>query len=283
MRMTASIFAAALFAALASAGAACAADKPPYDGRLFDAHVHYSANSWASFTPEAAIDLMAAEDVIGAVVSSTPDGGTRRLAAVEQSKVRIVPLYRPCRESSDLGSWFKRPDRLNATEQALMGHHRKGLGEVHIHRPANLDGERIQNIIRTVAEAGLFIQPHADHAVVARLFEIAPDLKIIWAHAGFSDPPDVIGRMMDKHETLWADLSYREIGIIESEGLNPKWEALLIRHADRFMIGSDTWETDRWHGYAGIIDENRHWLGQLPRAVADKIAQQNAERLFGIH
>jgi len=168
-----------LLAALMFAGAAGAAEKPPYDGRLFDAHVHYSANSWDAFPPEAAIDLMAAEDVIGAVVSSTPDGGTRRLAAVEQSKVRIVPLYRPYRESSDLGSWFKRPDRLNATEQALMGHHRKGLGEVHIHRPENLAGERIQNLVRQVAKAGMFIQPHADHKVVARLFEIAPDIKII--------------------------------------------------------------------------------------------------------
>jgi hypothetical protein len=88
--------------------------------------------------------------------------------------------------------------------------------------------------------------------------------------------------MMDAQANLWADLSYREMGIIEANGLNPAWKALLIRHADRFMIGSDTWETDRWHGYAGIIDENRYWLGQLPRDVADKIAHQNGERLFGI-
>ncbi len=262
------------------AGAAIGADTP-YRGRIFDAHVHYSSGAWDVFSPEAALGLLDKQNVFGALVSSTPDEGTRRLAAVEQSRVRVVPLYRPYRDSADLGSWFERPDLLDDAERAIMGGHRHGLGEVHIHSPDNLNSERMRNLILRIAKAGLFIQPHAGHAVVSRLFEIAPDIKVIWAHAGFSDPPAVVGRLMDKHARLWADLSYRETGIQEGKGLHPQWRALLIRHADRFMVGSDTWEADRWADYAGIIDENRAWLGMLPLDAADLIAHGNAERLFG--
>jgi hypothetical protein len=280
MKVAKSISGLAVAAAL-WAGATLAADSL-YQGRIFDAHVHYSSYSWDVISPEGALTLLDKQNVFGALVSSTPDEGTRRLAAVEQARVRVIPLFRPYHDSADLGSWHENPERLSEAERAIMGGHRHGLGEVHIHSPKNLDGERIQNLIRQVAKAGLFIQPHAGHEVVARLFEIAPEIKVIWAHAGFSDPPSVIGRLMDKHPRLWADLSYREDGIGGANGLDASWKALLERHADRFMIGSDTWEPDRWGAYSGIIDANRRWLGQLPIDVADRIAHGNAEKLFGL-
>lgn len=258
------------------------ADSAPYGGRIFDAHLHYSANSWDSFDAEAALGLLDASKVIGALTSSTPDEGTQRLVRQNHPRVRIVPLYRPYEESVDVGAWFKKPDRLAGAEAALDAGHHHGLGELHIHAPVNLQSERLRALVKRVAKLGLFLQPHSDHRVVTELFKIAPDLKIVWAHAGFSDPPAVVGRMMDTHANLWADLSYREFGIISVDGIDPEWKALLVRHADRFMVGSDTWQADRWHGYKGIIDENRMWLGELPPATADKIAHQNAERLFGL-
>ncbi|MEK9753878.1 MAG: amidohydrolase family protein [Rhodospirillaceae bacterium] len=280
MRMAIQLISLAVVAALVSGGASAA--DALYKGRIFDAHVHYSAHSWDVYTPEAAITMLDKQDVFGALVSSTPDEGTRRLAAVEQARVRVVPLFRPYHDSSDLSLWYANSDRLSESERAITGGHRDGLGEVHIHSPKALDGERIQNLVRQIAKAGLLIQPHAGFAVVERLFEIAPDIKIVWAHAGFSDPPSVIGRLMDKHKQLWADLSYREDGIIGANGLNDEWKALLVRHADRFMVGSDTWEADRWYAYPGIIEANRRWLGQLPQDAADKIAHGNAEQLFGL-
>jgi len=93
---------------------------------------------------------------------------------------------------------------------------------------------------------------------------------------------------MDMHENLWADLSLREFGtlddagIVAADGIDPGWKALFLRHPDRFMVGSDTWNVQRWLGLKGIIDENRIWLGYLPRDVADQIAHQNGERLFSL-
>jgi len=278
---------ASLYALIAVVLTASAVDADePYRGRLFDAHVHYSRQVWNHVNTKAALGLLAKAGITSALTSSTPDEGTWRLVREKQPHVHIVPFHRPYQERVDIASWFKKPDRLMNARAAIQTDRYKGFGEVHIHAPINTAYKRVQDLIRRVADTGLFIHPHAHHDVISRIFKIAPNSKVIWAHAGF-DPPEVIGRMMDRHKNLWADLSYREVdtfdtkGIIDVDGIDPEWKALLIRHADRFMVGSDTWNVGRWKGLQGIIEENRMWLGLLPKDVADKIAHQNGERLFG--
>jgi len=56
---------------------------------------------------------------------------------------------------------------------------------------------------------------------------------------------------------------------------------ILLRHADRFLFGTDTYTTERWSIYGQLVAEHRAWLGQLPRPVAEKIAYRNAVALFG--
>lgn len=70
---------------------------------------------------------------------------------------------------------------------------------------------------------------------------------------------------------------------MKGRGLDPDWEALLIRHSDRFLVGSDTWVNAQWERYGRIIDASRLWLALLPRSVAERIANGNAEALFGRH
>ena len=62
--------------------------------------------------------------------------------------------------------------------------------------------------------------------------------------------------------------------------LDPAWRALLVRHADRFMLGSDTYITSRWEQVVGMAGEARKFLKQLPPDLAEKIAYKNIERLF---
>lgn len=268
----------------ASSASSAGADEP-YQGRIFDAHVHYSYQSWDAVDAETALRLLDEAGITGALTSSTPDEGTLKLMGT-QSPVEIVPFFRSYKTGSDRASWFKKPDRLRSAREALDAGAHAGFGEVHIHAPINIAETRVQDLIRHIADKGLFIHAHADHAVITRIYEISPSAKIIWAHAGF-DPPDVVARMMDQYENLWADLSLREFGgpddegIIDVAGINPEWQSVLIRHSDRFMVGSDTWNTGRWRGLKGIIDENRMWLGHLPKDIADRIAHKNGERLFG--
>ena len=258
----------------------------PYQGRIFDGHVHYWQNAWDAVDAETAVRLLDEAGVTGALTSSTPDEGTLKLVREEHPRVQIVPLSRPYEVYADRTTWFKRSDQLRLAEEALETGKYMGFGEVHIQSPINLRNPRVLNLIRHLTDKGLFFHAHARHDVITRIFEISPNVSIIWAHAGF-DTPDVVGQMMDKHENLWADLSLREFGTLDDEGIadakgiNPEWKALFLRHPDRFMIGSDTWNVQRWRGLKGIIDENRIWLGALPKDVADQIAHQNGERLFG--
>ena len=274
-----------MFVATVSVAPPVFADEP-YQGRLFDAHLHYSHQAWNVIDIESALRLLDGVGITTALTSSTPDEGTLKLMHKKHPRVHIVPFYRPYKENKDRVSWFKNPDRLRSAREAIEAGGYIGFGEVHIQAPINISDKHVQDLIRRAANRGLFIQVHADQAVITRIFEISPNSKIIWAHAGF-DSPDVVGQMMDKQRNLWADLSLREFGtdsddgIIDVDGVNLKWKSLLIRHADRFMIGSDTYNVGRWLGLSGIIDENRMWLGHLPKDVADQIAHQNGERLFG--
>jgi predicted TIM-barrel fold metal-dependent hydrolase len=122
---------------------------------------------------------------------------------------------------------------------------------------------------------------HSGAAPVSALFAINPKVKILWAHAGFSAPPVVVGELLDRYAQLWTEVSYRAEDIAPNGDLDPAWEALLLRHSDRFMIGTDTWTAWRWPLYVGLIQQHRAWLRQLPNDVAEKIAHRNAARLFG--
>ncbi|MDZ7803256.1 hypothetical protein [Thiohalophilus sp.] len=85
-----------------------------------------------------------------------------------------------------------------------------------------------------------------------------PDVRILWAHAGFEYSLQVEA-LMDNYPNLWADLSFR-------------WEDLLIKHADRFMLGVDTYTPERWDKIQDTLDWYERMFSALPDATAaDKI------------
>ena len=95
-----------------------------------------------------------------------------------------------------------------------------------------------------------------------------------------SEPPDVVGPMLDKYKTLYADTSYRENDILSGDTIDPAWLAVINRHSDRLMVGTDTWVNSHWDDYEGLIALNRAWLSKLPRKIAEQIAYKNAAKLF---
>ena len=74
--------------------------------------------------------------------------------------------------------------------------------------------------------------------------------------------------------------TYRS-GITGEDGkLTPEWRGLFEKYPDRFLLGSDTWISERWASYGEIMAGYRGWLKQLPPDVAKQIAHGNARRLF---
>ena len=259
---------------LASAPGPAAAGELP----IFDAHMHYSQSTWEVLSPEDVVKMMKKLDIIGALVSSTPDEGTQKL--IKAAPDRVIGGFRPYRESNDLGRWYEKAELVPYSEKRLRSGRHRVFGEVHLYGPENLQTPQMVRFFAMMEEHGLILQPHTEAWVVRALFAKKPDLTILWAHAGFSEPASVVGKMLNRYPNLWAELSYRAQDIMPGGEIDPGWRKVLVRHADRLMIGTDTWTVDRWHEYRGLIGEHRRWLAKLPPEVAEKIAHKNAERLL---
>ena len=273
-----------LSALMCAAPALSSADEPIGGGAaqlpIFDAHVHYKEPAWEPFPPETILTLMDRNGVAMALVSSTPDEGTIMLW--EYAPGRIVPELRPYHGPYGSRNWMAAEEMDAYIEQRLDAYPHRGIGEFHVHNAETANRDLLAQIAAMALDRDIPIHIHSGADPVRFFFEIAPELTIIWAHAGMSESPHVIGPLMDRHKRLFADTSYRESDILRGDPLDPDWKALLVRHADRFMVGSDTWVNGQWSSYDGIIEMNREWLAHLPQDVAEKIAYRNAEALFGI-
>jgi hypothetical protein len=245
---------------------------------VFDTHVHYSQPAWEVYPPAAIIQLLKRSGVVKALVSSSPDDGTRML--YEEDPESIVPFLRPYHADVNSGNWYLKDRILSYFLERLETPIYKGIGEFHIHEPFDADSPIIKKTVQLAVERDLFIHVHSDHTAIETIFSFEPSVKILWAHAGMSDPPGVVSDMLDRYENLWVDISIREYEIAPGGILDSQWESLFLDHPDRITIGSDTWVTSQWDNYESIIDFDRKWLDQLPPEVARQIAYGNAKRLF---
>ncbi len=249
-----------------------------YKGPVFDTHLHYSKEAWPVYLPKDVLEKMDLAKVKSALVSSTPDSGTEKLLAVAPQ--RLVPGLRPYRTPTEKVRWYRSQDMVAYSQARLKTLRHKAFGEVILWFAQDLETPQMLQYLDLAAEQNMVMHLHTNSRVVEALFKMRPGLKVLWAHAGFDEPPDVIARMLDQYPNLSAELSYRAEHIMGADDVEPEWKELLVRHADRFTVGSDTWENDRWSIYKYLIDQHREWLGKLPDKVAQKIAYENARTLF---
>lgn len=251
-----------------------AADLP-----IFDVHMHYKQPAWEPYPVATVIELMDRSGVAMALVSSTPDEGTIMLW--EYAPRRIVPELRPYHGDAGSGNWTKSEGMLGYIRDRLETYDHEGIGEFHVHNLDPADRPLLRAVAGMARARNIPVHIHSGAAPVRLFYELEPELTVIWAHAGMSEPPDVVGAMLDAYPTLYADTSYREREILGDGNLDPMWRAVILRHPDRLMVGTDTWINAQWDDYEGLIALNRSWLAKLPRDVAERIAYGNAARLFG--
>lgn len=136
----------------------------------------------------------------------------------------------------------------------------------------------VRRVLELAWQHGLMLHVHADADTLERVFQLAPWAHVLWAHAGFEGPTRVAA-MLGRHRHLWADLSMR--GDITEEGrLRPDWRAPLLKHPDRFMVGTDTYTPARWDQVGEHARWARAWLQELPLEVAERIAWRNGEEVL---
>lgn len=266
-----------LSASLVFACAAPAGAQAPMP--IFDTHLHYSEAAWNAYPPAEVVAVMDRAGVARALVSSTPDDGTLKLYAADAT--RFVPELRPYRGDVGAGTWTADAATPGYLAERLKRGIYVGIGEFHLFDAAAAGSEVVRAAARLAVDGGLLLHVHADAAPVEALFRVEPKLRILWAHAGFTSPPAEVGRMLEAYDNLSAELSFRAGDVAPGGRLDQVWRELLLRHAERFMIGTDTYVTGRWGQYEALIAEHRRWLEQLPRETAAAIAYGNAVALFG--
>ena len=246
---------------------------------IFDTHIHYSRPAWGPYSPRAILETLDAADVARALVSSTPDDGTLKL--YREDADRIVPILRPYRDGADPSHWFRNQQVLEYVAARLQRGVYRGIGEFHLFDESEAGTPQIRRLVGMAVARDIVLHVHCGAGPVRALFAIDPKLKILWAHAGMSEPPEVIGELLDRYPRLWTELSFRAADVAPDGRLDPAWRSLFLRHPDRFMIGTDTYVNSRWEVYRELVEEHRRWLAQLPRNVAEAIAYGNAARQFG--
>jgi predicted TIM-barrel fold metal-dependent hydrolase len=272
--------------------AAAGAQAQTYTGALFDAHLHYNDEAWmAEHTLPDVLGRLQKSGVRAIIANSRPNDGTKTLAAArEQTRaagVTVVPFIRLYRNRADYTGWFADETIHEMVQRELAagtpaGPYR-GLGEFHLYDSANANGPVAKKLMQLAQAKDLAVLAHVDDTAIDLLMAHAPRTRLIWAHTGIGGASvERVRTLLQKYPTLMGELSYRP-GLTAGGGaLSPEWKALLTEHADRFLVGSDTWINARWAGYEGLMSDARRWLADLPAPAARRIAWENAARLFGL-
>jgi hypothetical protein len=263
-------------AVLLAAAPVRAAEEPI---EIFDAHLHYNWEPKPFYELDEVLALFKKNRVTGILATSRPNDGTHALMEAKADGLWVVPFLRPYRVRPDIQTWFNDPTIFDLIQDEYKRGYYRGIGEFHLSGKAAAT-EWVKKTVDFAVAHDLYLHAHADDEAVEILMRHNPRAKIIWAHTGFGLSTTRVATLLATYPQLWGELSYRR-GIVAGNGdLTPEWRGLFEKYPDRFLLGSDTWISERWTSYGEIMAGYRGWLKQLPRDVAAKIAHGNARRLF---
>ena len=244
---------------------------------LFDAHLHYNAAHAAYYEPEQIIQKLDQNEIMRAVVTSTPAHFAARL--YRKAPNRIVPLLGVYKNPGDKMRWARDPGITERVEEALKKGIWRGIGELHLfaddrHSPV------FRRIVTLAVDYDLPLVLHADPAVIDTLYEIAPNHPVIWAHAGTFPYPDLVADYLQRYPALHIDVSVRDERIAANGEISDDWYELFVTYPDRFMVGVDTFSLSRWHDFDSAVARIRQWLALLPDEIGSRLAYANAAAFF---
>lgn len=263
---------------------------------LFDVHSHFTEEDAEVFPAEqiaARLDAAGIERMV--VIGRPPELALRLHRAAPERVVPFLGAYRNTAEKRDWALDLRLPARMRATlleagntpaDGATNIEHKtgrfRGIGELHLFAPMR-KSPVFRQVLALAAEFDLPVLLHGDAEIVDQAFEWQPNLTVIWAHLGTLPEPDRVRSMLRKHpQQLFVDTSVRDERFTDENGLlRPEWRSLFIDHQDRLLAAVDTFSSSRWQRLHEVSGQIRHWLGQLPQPVAEKLARGNAKRLFG--
>lgn len=245
---------------------------------LFDSHLHYGGEDVKHFTPAQVIEILDRNQVKYAVISSTPNDGTQQL--YRHAPQRIIPFVGLYRSLEDKRHWMWDPSVITRLKANLDSGHYRGIGEFHIFAK-DVISPVLKRVVQIAAERDLMLQVHGDSVVLDRIFNIAPNIKVLWAHLGTRPEPWYLRDVLERHpDNLYIDTSVRDKQLLANGGLSDEWKDLFIDYQDRFTVAVDTFSVNRWNTFDLVVRDIHSWLADLPEEVAQKLAYDNAYKLF---
>lgn len=267
MQIRATILLAALFCGVARA-----------QGVVFDAHLHYNEEDAQGFAPRDMIEILRAHRVQRALITSIPPQRVLSLHRLDPD--RIVPFLGVYRDDWNKTNWFRDAHLpVWVASRIRDGGLWRGIGELHLfaeHRHSSV----FRALVELAAQHDLVLLMHADPAVIDTIYEVTPDVTVLWAHAGTYPYPDLLEDYLRRYPRLHVDLSVRDERVAPHGLIADEWYLLFLQHPGRFVVGVDTYSTQRWRRYGAAIAQIRQWLAQLPADVGNRLAFANAARLF---
>ena len=251
------------------------AQQPP----LLDAHSHYTATDARQLSPSHIIAKLDAAGVSRAVITSAPPLLARELHS--HAPQRIIPLLGAYSTDADKARWMHDPELPTRTAALAALGGWAGIGELHLFAQ-DAGSPVFAELVRIAATHNLMLLIHGDPEVLDRAFEIAPTVRILWAHLGTVPEPAAVERVLQRHanKALWVDTSVRDDRIAPGGQLLPAWRQLFEAHPARFVVAVDTFSTQRWRRYGEITTHIRQWVGGLPTELQERLLWRNAEALF---
>jgi Amidohydrolase len=183
----------------------------------------------------------------------------------------------------------------------------KGFGELHTNnessgpqpfrRKIKTDNPVIRKFYGIANEFGGFVQLHTQHNAeftedILRLSADFPNTTTILSHCLPLGQPEDLAYLFEQRKNIVCEMSAqgelhnrlarinRRGRVYDSNGIRPKWKALVEEFPDRIMLGSDT--CCGWDAYydEAIAEIRTNFLPYLRSDVIEQVAYKNALRIF---
>ena len=252
--------------------------RPVHEPPIFDAQVHYDEASWRRVSVSAIINTADELNIPWMLVASMPNEGTWKLQAGDPA--RVIPMFVPYRSRDERERWVNDPEVLSYIERELPRRAYRGIGELWL-VDGQVDNANVHRLLALASELNLVLHTRSEPAALHRIFELAPNLRVLWAHAGMFTQPETIAALLARYRQLKVEISHR--GDVAPNGsLDSRWRELMLKYPDRFLLGSGTYSDEYWYQFRYIHERYRKWLKELPDDVQALIAFANGLDFFGM-
>lgn len=274
-----------------------ATNKPPFA----DIHIHWKYNQKEVTTVKQAVDILHDNNIQLAVVIGSPAKLALELAAAAPDKV--IPIFSVYQIPGSWSMWHRDKTLIERTREALASGQYHGIGEIHMIGGFISDWKKptIKALFELAAEFDVPVLVHTEFSranYTVGFCQEHPNTRFLWAHAGSMLKPSEVDRALTACPNLYPELSARDPwrhtanNMSDQQGkLKPEWRHLIIKYADRFMVGSDAvWPVEKlnpwdeadsgWQKLGDFIDFHNQWLDTLPSDFANKVRYSNAKTFW---